>query len=485
MIGAAPGCFVLYQKDPSTGLPWPAVICPDDFAPKDLRKNRPIRFNTLILIMGARLRFEYAEPGEIIEYTPFFDEEKTLNDPAYAEALAMTDSALEAQLDLDHWRIETEGQRTQQLNSPTPSEAEFIDYPDHDFQTKETEMTQYAGTKRNMWLPTPSPTQSPKKPRKTKQKRAERGLVDIRTHLPPAGHQSPTPNISVNDKNIGRLSRNFVEDLGDSKEFVEFVVGKEKKVFHILKEAIDRRPYFVGNNTNLRRPGLPNTHGFDFLQPKGTKGWKFVKPALKNMKAGQFKLVAEYLEGGDFGLREVENEEQRSTVLLQCADAWDAGEQLGMDDLLEHVAIKIALAAPLAEDEVLQLSRHIYKTPGAPLPAYKDMKTTLSTFIADNLSQYVRNDSGKFTKMMRKLPELHEDVVGILLERTQEVEEDGTEEGSTEESSAEEGSAEEDSTEEDSTEEDSTEEDSTEADETEEDNTVEDDTGDGEISDED
>jgi hypothetical protein len=44
-----PGRFILYQQPQEPA--WPALVCPDDMAPKGVHEQRPRVYNTLILLM--------------------------------------------------------------------------------------------------------------------------------------------------------------------------------------------------------------------------------------------------------------------------------------------------------------------------------------------------------------------------------------------------------------------------------------------------
>jgi len=46
-----PGSFILYQQASLQEPAWPALVCPDEMAPKEIHEQRPRVYNTLILIM--------------------------------------------------------------------------------------------------------------------------------------------------------------------------------------------------------------------------------------------------------------------------------------------------------------------------------------------------------------------------------------------------------------------------------------------------
>lgn len=185
-----------------------------------------------------------------------------------------------------------------------------------------------------------------------------------------------------------------------SKDFIQVHVGPNREIRTLQKKDLWDRPYFQDTRTGTNHFGL-----------NADNTWELRHPQLVNIDSEDFQFVAEYLIDGDFGLRQPENQEQTKEAIAQCVSAWETGEKLGMDDMLEHIAEKIKFLEWDNED-VLTLAILIYRSSGPSLHAHEVMKDWVSSYLAHHFWVYIKDDTiGEyFRKRMRRLPELERDV---------------------------------------------------------------------------
>lgn len=188
-------------------------------------------------------------------------------------------------------------------------------------------------------------------------------------------------------------------------------------VRNLPKATVWDRPYF-----NDPRSG---TNRFVFIKDNV---WELRHPGLASMDVDDFQFVAEYLTDGGFGLRAAEDDDQNHEAIAQCVSAWDAGEKLGMNDLLDHIADKVNYLRWGIED-VLTLAFIVYRAPGLPLPASETLREWISGYMAHHFWEYVKDDNigNYFRKRIRGMPQLERDVFvkrAALLTSRAEMDED-------------------------------------------------------------
>jgi hypothetical protein len=206
----------------------------------------------------------------------------------------------------------------------------------------------------------------------------------------------------------------------ESTDFIRVVVGPNKEIRNFQKEHVWDRPYFRDSRTGTNR-----------FEPSEDKVWELRHPELATIDIEDFRFVAEFLTDDDFGVRIPDTPEQNKEAIAQCVTAWEAGEKLGMDDLLEHIAEKVRYLEWDKED-VLTLAIMVYRTPDPVLPAYTTMREYLSSLMAHHFWAYIKDDivGPYFRKRLRRLPEMERDV----LERRAEILRKGEEQDEDEES---------------------------------------------------
>jgi hypothetical protein len=136
-------------------------------------------------------------------------------------------------------------------------------------------------------------------------------------------------------------------------------------------------------------------------------------PCLATMDPIDFEFAAEFLSTGDFGIRIV-NDSNRDQAMAQCIAAWDVGEKLGMQDLLDRIVIKSQAAQPWNTEEVTIFSSVVYRAESFGFEAHDVMKNMLAKFMADNFYDMLEAFGRAFTEEMRKIPELERDVYARL-----------------------------------------------------------------------
>ncbi|KAL5118044.1 hypothetical protein ACEQ8H_004030 [Pleosporales sp. CAS-2024a] len=197
-------------------------------------------------------------------------------------------------------------------------------------------------------------------------------------------------------------------DISESREFIRIVVGRDAEEFMLPKEVLWNRVYF--------RDSMTGTNHFALNEQNI---WELRHPQLVNMEAQEFRLVAEYLSGDKFGLREPETPDQEDEAIAQCVAAWDAAEKLDMHDMLDEIAHRVEFLA--WEDTcLLVFAKKVYSAQGPVLPAHDTVRNWLSGTLAKRFWALEMDPvmGSQFRKYLRRLPELERDVFvkrGVLL----------------------------------------------------------------------
>ncbi|KAH6616305.1 hypothetical protein C7974DRAFT_42200 [Boeremia exigua] len=222
------------------------------------------------------------------------------------------------------------------------------------------------------------------------------------------------------------------EDLDESSQFVQVFVGPEVDPTSDSNIDPERRKYKL----QLLKHHLWDRHYFrdkisarNYFEPIGDNTWELVHPRLTDIQPEDFRWAAEFLSDGDFGIREPENEEQVAEAFAQCMSAWNTAELLSMDDLLEHISVKISAARPWWDLwNVMAFACSIYQSDLA-LQAHDELKALFSEYIADLFHIYLDDDylSSTFLTRLKQLPELERDILTKRVARLEQVQPDGVE----------------------------------------------------------
>ncbi|KAF2133300.1 hypothetical protein P153DRAFT_331916 [Dothidotthia symphoricarpi CBS 119687] len=204
------------------------------------------------------------------------------------------------------------------------------------------------------------------------------------------------------DQQPSNIDGNVIEgDLSESKEYVEFLVGPDKEARNILKSYVDACPAFKRNFL-----------GTSYLTTKGENGWALVHPSLRDIDPRDFEFIAQFLETRDFGIRFPDSDEENTSAIAECCAAWDAAEKLGMEDMLDYIALKAQRLAPWGLAEVLWMAIAVYRTPDAASAVQGELRAMLSGYMAEHFWEYINDDSlgVVFQERVGLLPELGRDV---------------------------------------------------------------------------
>jgi hypothetical protein len=179
----------------------------------------------------------------------------------------------------------------------------------------------------------------------------------------------------------------------------------------LLKHHIWDRTYF--------RDALS---GRNYFEPIGENTWELIHPRLGDISPEDFRMVAEFLSDGSFGIRDPETEEQVAEAFAECMSAWKTAELLSMDDLLEHIVEKVRSTRPWWDlFNVMLFVCFIYDNE-VPLEAHNDFKNLLSDFIAEHYDIYIEDDvlRAEFMTRFKQLPELKRDVLKKIVEQSEQ-----------------------------------------------------------------
>jgi hypothetical protein len=185
-----------------------------------------------------------------------------------------------------------------------------------------------------------------------------------------------------------------------SKDFVRVAIGPSEEIRTFQKQDIWNRTYFRDSRTGINHFTLNEDNT-----------WELRHPQLAHIDIEDFRFIAEYLTNGEFGIRIPEGPNENKEAIAQCISAWEIGEKLNMDDLLEHIAEKVRFLEWDNED-VLMVAIVIYRTSGPSLHAHDTMRDWISSFLAHHFWTYIKDeDVGPyFRKRLRRLPELERDI---------------------------------------------------------------------------
>ena len=132
-------------------------------------------------------------------------------------------------------------------------------------------------------------------------------------------------------------------------------------------------------------------------------------PCLEDFHRDDFRFVAEFLQTGRFGYSVIDDENRRE-ALAQCAAAWEIGDRLGMEDLLEHIAEKLEHIRPWELEDAFIFATIVYMTPDALLDGHGRVKRLLTDFLAENFYDLAQRHGNSFTDRLQKVPELERDI---------------------------------------------------------------------------
>ncbi|RMZ71523.1 hypothetical protein GMOD_00006646 [Pyrenophora seminiperda CCB06] len=122
MVQPSPGSLVEYQASGSALPPWPAVVCTDNMAPKEVQRTRP---QGLRWVSKINLRSHWAHAGELADYdpfTPFTNEEVVGGTPRLGGAYEMANNTLEAGITLEYWQEQVVHQKRTVSGSDSKSD---------------------------------------------------------------------------------------------------------------------------------------------------------------------------------------------------------------------------------------------------------------------------------------------------------------------------------------------------------------------------
>ncbi|KAF2464707.1 uncharacterized protein BDR25DRAFT_241617, partial [Lindgomyces ingoldianus] len=189
----------------------------------------------------------------------------------------------------------------------------------------------------------------------------------------------------------------------ENPDFVTFLVGPHRMSFVVPFKAIKNRAYFVGPHLN-------------FVIQKGN-GYYFDRPILSRIHPEDFHMVADFLLTDDFGRRVIENEDQRRELIDECLSAWAVAEELGMLDLMEHIANKLRRSLPWPLEEALSVAGLVHKRKDSFDPIQNRLKDLLAGYIADNFWEYIGNHLTSLVQKFKQCPELEQRVLEHRVEK--------------------------------------------------------------------
>lgn len=187
---------------------------------------------------------------------------------------------------------------------------------------------------------------------------------------------------------------------GDSKQYVQLVVGRDSEVRRLPMKTVWNRPYFQDSRT-----------GINHFRQNEDGIWELNHPQLASITIEDFRFVGEYMEVEGFGIRVPDTAEENKEAIAQCVAAWDAAEKLGMDDMLDHIANKVDYLEWDNED-MLIMAITVYRSRDVTLPAHTTLRDWASKALAQHFWTYMKdaNIGTFFRKRLRSLPELERDV---------------------------------------------------------------------------
>ncbi|EUC37094.1 hypothetical protein COCCADRAFT_1876 [Bipolaris zeicola 26-R-13] len=427
-----PGSLIQYQGSLSPPPSWPAVVCTDDMAPKDLLRSRPRGVSTILILILGSLTFRWATPKDLSEYDPFMpilQGQMVARVPGLGDAYGMANNHLDSSLDLEYWRERVGGTIT--IDSDLELDSE--DSMDTEFQqalrASRDDYLRKNPASRSLLTPSQSPPivlPSPQVSRTAATQNSTRffgvplpnntiDLTDeeVPTDETPKRTEPATKPLSqqtciLDTTNLSSIFNKPTSDtidgeLTQSKHFIHVPVGPKSQLRVLPQQSLWNRPYF-------RDPRRGLNH-FDYID----NTWILRHPALRHINPADFDFAAEYLESDDFGIRlPLDPLEQQGYA------AWSVADRLDMHDLMEHVVDKLEGITP-GRDEMMVFACRIFgKKGGGDLPGHYRLKEYLARFIAEDWWGYVRELGEWFVERLEGLPELERDVCEKRLEALNE-----------------------------------------------------------------
>ncbi|KAJ4350741.1 hypothetical protein N0V95_004473 [Ascochyta clinopodiicola] len=209
----------------------------------------------------------------------------------------------------------------------------------------------------------------------------------------------PLPNDDVIEENFNQFVQVFVGPKVEDDP--EADPERKQHRFQLMKCHVWERPYF--RNT---------VSAHNYLTPVGENTWELEHPRLSDISPDDFKLVAEFLSDGDFGHRRPQDEEKVAETFAQCISAWQTAELLNMNDLLDHIVMKIKKTQGLWDMvDVIAFACSVYQSE-ISLQTHDELKALFSEYIADYFYVYIGDDhlNSHFITRLQQLPELERDV---------------------------------------------------------------------------
>ncbi|KAL1800476.1 hypothetical protein ACET3X_000818 [Alternaria dauci] len=485
-VHPSPGSIVLYRASGSFFPLWPAVICTDDMAPKEVVRARPTGYVTLLLTLGDNLDFRWALTTEISNFDPFIPithEDIVGNTPGLGAAYDMADNALEASLGLDYWRervmsrISDAGYPESEATSSdgdAGSESEMrmaLRLSQEEFYSKRSK-EETAGSAK---LPTPSisphiPARDPSNQRIVIPADVGRSsnLFTSAWAGPPNAFASSSqltrqhgkscsPSSSPNwlqgrgpdmvidltdDSSCSRSAgKSPVESAPFRPSFFDRTLGgldrgRKEPISDVVEGEIFQSKEFVqvpvGPNSEIstlqkesiwNRPYFRDPmQGINFFGHNDDGIWGLQHPALVDIDPEDFVFVAEYLESDGFGYRNPQDGNEMDEAFAQCVSAWFTAEKLGMSDMMDHVVEKLEKRIEPGMHDVLVFADQIYRSQDTALLSQAQLKDYCAMYIAENWWIYWGDDNLR-SGFIERLRISPELEGDILRRRTQALEE--------------------------------------------------------------
>ncbi|KAF2633939.1 hypothetical protein BU25DRAFT_465158 [Macroventuria anomochaeta] len=108
VLSCIPGTVILYRESGSSLPLWPSIYLTDDVPPKAFLQTRPSGFYSVVLKLARVLdagQLRWAQTSEMNHFNPFAADDNTKRStPGLEDAYTVALEALEAGLDLNHWK---------------------------------------------------------------------------------------------------------------------------------------------------------------------------------------------------------------------------------------------------------------------------------------------------------------------------------------------------------------------------------------------
>ncbi|KAF2852879.1 hypothetical protein T440DRAFT_22080 [Plenodomus tracheiphilus IPT5] len=453
------GSFVLYRQSGSTLPLWPALLCPDDFAPQECLNTDPRTHVHLILIVGDKLTFRWALRSEIHHYDPFIpfsDEETVGNTPGLGEAYAMSNTAIEDGLGLEHWRRRI---RNEVLASSSDSEVFYaepcsdssVGFDDTDMQMaiERSRLDFERVSKPKLLTPSPTPpkalkgaskvfitvdsdsdndddndvrrqpsrtlyrpafstlrrpaTPTRKDPRKPARDVPFKPSSSLEGFLGPRSQSSLTvPAVPESCQALLFAPKVFADGLNlkrlskaSNAPRSDIVVGDiEASKTHVrVRVGQDQEQHLLVKARVWDRPYFREANaGIMYFSMDDDDMFELKHPGLANVVPDDFAYIAEYLESDQFGHVNPQGVDQENEAFSQIVAAWTVAEQLGMTDLMDHIIDKLERLAPWDLWHVMLFACTVYGSSGLLLPVQDRIKEVLARNIAENYFVFIEDD---------------------------------------------------------------------------------------------